>query len=105
VLGREGTIVEPDGLGEVISDNVPAAHTFAKIHDQLLPDAIDNVQRYLPISDGLADSLLNIPTMPPAYLKAVARETNRSLREGTQSAKEWVSRIFQTPDSRRSCPR
>lgn len=84
---------------------MPAAHTFSKIHDESLPRIIDNVQSYLPISDGLADVLFNIPTMPPTYLQAVRKETKRSLSEAAQSAKDWFRRTFVDPNSGRSCPR
>lgn len=59
---------------------VPAAHTFSKIHDQLLPHTINNVQRYVPIPDGLADALSTIRPFganDPAYISLSSTEPNR----------------------------
>lgn len=109
MFGRPGTPITPNGLGEVISDNVPAAHTFAKIHDQLLDDAKKSVQTYLPLSDAQADLLLNLPTMPPAGLRAIERETRRSVNEGVDYIRNKVKGFFNggsnDPQERTSCPR
>ncbi|MEY4729374.1 MAG: hypothetical protein RL020_532 [Pseudomonadota bacterium] len=72
--GRDGSIVEPgpNGNGRVVDDSVPAGHTFAQMHDNLV-DADTAV--------GLPDWLANIPTMIPVYVTAVIKEINRSIAE------------------------
>ena len=70
--GREGTIVGPGptGIGRYIDDYVPAGHTFAQMHDNLVDRAT---------AAGLPDWLVNIPTMVRVYEYAVLKEVRRSI--------------------------
>jgi len=68
VVGRRGSIIEPDTpFSRLLEDYVPAMHTLGVNHDGLL-DALG-------VKPGtLADRLLNIPSMPPVYLYSVGEE-------------------------------
>jgi RHS repeat-associated protein len=81
--GREGTIIEPGptGLGRIIDNYVPAGHTFAEMHDNLVERAT---------TAGAPDWLVNIPTMPTIYAVAVLKETHSSIVEAVVDAAEWL---------------
>ena len=72
MAGREGTIIEPGpiGNGKYIDDYMPAGHTFASIHDKFVGEMT---------AFGWPDWLVNIPSMPSAYLVALAQETLNSI--------------------------
>lgn len=69
-VGRDGTIVEPEGtISEFIEKYLPAGYTFGEMHDQYVDD-----MKML----GASDRSVNIPSMPALYLFAVGKETLRS---------------------------
>ncbi len=72
MAGREGTIIEPgpNGVGKYVDDYVPGGHTFASMHDNFVGSMTEL---------GLPDWLVNIPSMAPAYLAALATETADSI--------------------------
>jgi hypothetical protein len=72
-VGRKNTIVsdQPGKLGEKIEKYVPAMETMGYIHDSWVGDLTEA---------GVPDLIANIPTMPPAYVAAVALETTDSLK-------------------------
>jgi RHS repeat-associated protein len=71
VVGRPGTFVPPgEFISRVMSDYVPAGHTFAVMHDAFVGELWDA---------GVPDLIANIPTMPLVYVMAVLQELDNSL--------------------------
>ena len=71
IVGREGTFVEPGGsISSFIERYVPAGRTMAEVHDTLVDKLTSN---------GIPDSIANVPTMLPAYGAGIAWEMLRSL--------------------------
>ena len=72
VLGREGTVIPPgEGIGALLEDYFPAAHTFATLHDAYVGRAVDDV--------GIPDWSVNVPSMVSIYVQAVSYEAINSL--------------------------
>lgn len=76
--GRYGTPVEPgDPISRFIEHNVPAGQTFALYHDDLVGHLVDDL--------GHPDLLMNIPSIPYAYIQAVGIEARHSMEESLQN--------------------
>jgi RHS repeat-associated protein len=72
-VGRQGSIVEPGGpVSSVIENCVPAGYEFGILHDQFVDDAV---------GAGWPDAIVNIPSMPYFYMRAVATESLVSTEE------------------------
>jgi len=73
VVGRPGTIVEPGKgrFGGFLDDHVPAWHTTGYFHDKFVDWAVNE--------KGYPDWLVNIPTIPAAYLYSVDHEIKVSI--------------------------
>lgn len=80
--GRPGTIVPPGplGRGRYIDDYVPAGHTFAQNHDDLVGAAT---------ARGLPDWLVNIPTMWMTYMYSVVEEITNSAAKSAEACRAW----------------
>jgi hypothetical protein len=71
-VGRDGTPIE-DGKGTVggwIDENIPAGHTAGVFHDDMVGFLT---------AQGIPDWVVNIPTMPVAYVFSVGYETGVSV--------------------------
>lgn len=80
VAGREGTFVEEGGLVSVIiSDFVPAGHTFAENHDAFVDWAVNEA--------GIPDLFANVPSMPFVYIVSFVEEIFDSIF----SLWEWLT--------------
>jgi len=72
VVGREGSIVQPGGLVSVIiSDFVPAGHTFGTNHDAFVGWAVNEA--------GIPDLFANVPSMPFVYVVSFVEEIFNSI--------------------------
>ncbi len=67
VVGRAGNpLVSPGtGIGKFIDDSIPAGHTFGTNHDTFVTFLTGN---------GLPESVVNIPSMPPVYIFSLGQE-------------------------------
>lgn len=61
------------GIGKLIEDNIPAAHTFGTVHDEM----VDTL-----VGAKIPDIIINVPTMPIAFVTAVVIETTNSIVDG-----------------------
>lgn len=82
-LGRDGSIIEPNGVvGKFLSDFGPAMHTMSQNHDAFVD--------YMVGCRGLPDFLVNIPTIPMFYVAAVFQEIINSIEDFLN----WLENFF-----------
>ena len=84
-LGRENSPIEPGkGVGAALETHGPAMETMSKIHDPvvdaLVPELGDG--KVAGVVEGVIDTVVNVPTMPVAYVTAVVYETANSVADG-----------------------
>jgi RHS repeat-associated protein len=74
-VGREGTVVPTGGkVGSFIENNVASGYTFGEVHDGW-------VGALNPNGNGAIDLLVNVPSMPLAYVVAIIKDNNEKSPE------------------------
>ncbi len=98
VFGRVGEFIAPSGWGKLFADYGPAMHTTSQIHDGWVTYLTGTLENW-GLSNKNADRLANYPTMVPAFIWAVGKETQRSEQKAIQSVAQVVRRVVKNPFS------
>ena len=96
VFGRDGEFIAPNGWGELFADYGPAMHTTSQIHDGWVAHLIGVFESW-GLSNRNADRLANYPTMIPAFVWAVGKETQRSEGKAIDAIVNVVRRRVKNP--------
>jgi len=85
IVGREDSWVEPGegNLGGWLEEHIPAMETMGKIHDPTVGILVPNLggPENDTLTEKIIDGIVNVPTMPVAYVAAVATETAKSVAD------------------------
>jgi RHS repeat-associated protein len=96
VFGRDGEAIAPGGWGTLFADYGPAMHTTSQIHDDWVT-FLTGALEHLGLSNKNADLLANYPTMIPAFIVAVGKETQNSERQVIETVAQKLRRVVKNP--------